>query len=180
PDQADADEDGTGNSCDSTPGVQQDESKLVLYLRDQRGRPVTGACFTATVTKSDGVEEADDVCGDVVDPGWAEVDLQAPGDVSVAIDQTSAPPGCAGGLRGSQVEPFVPGAWKAIDVRYRCGTQDVDRDYDGVANNVDNCPDVFNPDQADDDEDGIGNTCDTSPGVSSDTSQLILYLRDQD
>ena len=36
-----------------------------------------------------------------------------------------------------------------------------DRDCDGIPDLIDNCPDVYNPDQADDDHDGIGNLCDT-------------------
>src|SRR5439155_535139 len=35
PDQADEDDDGVGNTCDSTPGIAGDESKIVLYARDQ-------------------------------------------------------------------------------------------------------------------------------------------------
>ncbi len=35
-----------------------------------------------------------------------------------------------------------------------------DRDGDGVADDIDNCPDFFNPDQTDTDNDGIGNRCD--------------------
>ena len=38
-----------------------------------------------------------------------------------------------------------------------------DRDGDGVADECDNCPDTFNPDQADSDGDGIGDACDTCP-----------------
>jgi hypothetical protein len=34
-----------------------------------------------------------------------------------------------------------------------------DRDGDGVFDDVDNCPDVFNPDQADRDGDGVGDAC---------------------
>jgi len=37
----------------------------------------------------------------------------------------------------------------------------VDRDLDGIANNVDNCPDVVNNDQKDTDFDGQGNACDS-------------------
>jgi hypothetical protein len=39
----------------------------------------------------------------------------------------------------------------------------VDRDKDGVANDVDNCPDTFNPSQLDQDQDGAGNECDCAP-----------------
>src|SRR3990170_7871013 len=38
-----------------------------------------------------------------------------------------------------------------------------DSDADGVANLVDNCPDVANADQADGDADGLGDACDSSP-----------------
>jgi uncharacterized repeat protein (TIGR01451 family) len=36
-----------------------------------------------------------------------------------------------------------------------------DRDNDGIPDNVDNCPDVYNPDQKDSDGDGRGDVCDT-------------------
>ena len=35
-----------------------------------------------------------------------------------------------------------------------------DTDNDGVADNMDNCPDTYNPDQADNNNNGIGNVCD--------------------
>ena len=38
-----------------------------------------------------------------------------------------------------------------------------DDDGDGRVDQVDNCPDVANPDQADDDRDGIGDACDPTP-----------------
>ena len=37
---------------------------------------------------------------------------------------------------------------------------DLDSDGDGIPDTEDNCPDVFNPDQADGDGDGIGDACD--------------------
>lgn len=40
---------------------------------------------------------------------------------------------------------------------------DPDRDHDGIANDADNCPDVANPDQADEDGDGRGDICDPCP-----------------
>ena len=36
----------------------------------------------------------------------------------------------------------------------------VDSDNDGIADGVDNCPEVANTDQADEDNDGIGDACD--------------------
>ncbi len=36
----------------------------------------------------------------------------------------------------------------------------IDSDGDGIPNDIDNCPTVFNPDQADTDQDGRGNACD--------------------
>jgi hypothetical protein len=40
---------------------------------------------------------------------------------------------------------------------------DNDIDGDGVCGDVDNCPDVPNPDQADSDGDGIGDACEAAP-----------------
>ncbi len=44
-----------------------------------------------------------------------------------------------------------------------------DRDADGVVDTTDNCPDVFNPQQADGDGDGIGNKCDDGSTPPTDT-----------
>ncbi len=38
-----------------------------------------------------------------------------------------------------------------------------DRDEDGTFDHVDNCPDVYNPDQSDTDGDGVGDVCDNCP-----------------
>ena len=46
------------------------------------------------------------------------------------------------------------------------GTPPVDTDNDGIPDNIDNCPNVYNPDQADSDNDGVGDACDT--GTDSD------------
>jgi hypothetical protein len=39
----------------------------------------------------------------------------------------------------------------------------LDTDHDGIPDAGDNCPTVFNPDQADNDHDGLGNACDSTP-----------------
>jgi len=53
----------------------------------------------------------------------------------------------------------VDGVWEPCE----CGPADIDKDDDGVPDDVDNCPQVYNPDQLDFDEDGIGDVCDLSP-----------------
>ncbi len=42
-----------------------------------------------------------------------------------------------------------------------------DADADGVADDLDNCPTVPNPDQSDSDGDGIGDVCDSCPAVAN-------------
>jgi hypothetical protein len=42
-----------------------------------------------------------------------------------------------------------------------------DLDGDGVPNAADNCPSVYNPDQADEDSDGIGDVCDNCPEIAN-------------
>ena len=41
---------------------------------------------------------------------------------------------------------------------------ELDSDGDGITDDCDNCPDVFNPDQADSDNNGIGDACDEPAG----------------
>ncbi|MDM8551412.1 serine protease [Desulfobacterales bacterium HSG2] len=43
-----------------------------------------------------------------------------------------------------------------------CGQPDTDSDSDSIPDCKDNCPNISNPDQADDDKDSVGNACDTS------------------
>ncbi|MEI8358572.1 MAG: substrate-binding domain-containing protein, partial [Deltaproteobacteria bacterium] len=69
---------------------------------------------------------------------------------------------------GAICNPAAPG--DVCDVAERCNgvsatcpadTGAPDQDGDGIPDCDDNCPDVFNPDQADVDGDGVGDACDT-------------------
>ena len=54
-----------------------------------------------------------------------------------------------------------------------------DSDGDGIAEEVDNCPGVYNTDQTDHDGDGRGDTCDDSTGLRPDQTVVMVYFRDQ-
>ena len=52
-----------------------------------------------------------------------------------------------------------------------------DDDSDGVFNVVDNCPGVYNPDQADADGDGSGDVCDSSSVTVTDPIGDVVVER---
>ena len=43
----------------------------------------------------------------------------------------------------------------------------LDQDHDGIGDSKDNCPSIFNPDQADADHDGVGDVCDNCRAVAN-------------
>lgn len=59
-----------------------------------------------------------------------------------------------------------------------------DLDGDGVLNNIDNCPDISNPEQNDSDLDGIGDVCDLNEDcndrIDNDNDSFIDYPEDSD
>ncbi|MFB6076340.1 MAG: CARDB domain-containing protein [Candidatus Aenigmatarchaeota archaeon] len=48
-----------------------------------------------------------------------------------------------------------------------------DNDGDGITNNLDNCPDIYNLDQLDADNDSLGNVCDNCPNIQNPGQQDI-------
>lgn len=57
---------------------------------------------------------------------------------------------------------------------------DLDLDNDEAANNDDNCPFWYNPDQTDGDGDGLGNVCDRSVVVTCDVDRSALKAAAED
>jgi hypothetical protein len=55
-----------------------------------------------------------------------------------------------------------------------CAGHGGDTDGDGICDDVDNCPNTYNPDQKDSDGDGIGDVCDNCPSVFN-PDQLDRY-----
>ena len=49
-----------------------------------------------------------------------------------------------------------------------------DLDDDGILNEVDNCPNDYNPDQSDDDSDFLGNACDDCSNIDGDINDDLL------
>jgi hypothetical protein len=178
-DQHDSDQDGVGNACDATKGVPADESWVVLYLRDQFGRPVqSDVCFAYSDYLGAAVVDEGFLCANRKD-GFLSSVLTTEDEIDrQVLTQGELPPGCTGGLSEAIDHRFTPGSWRSVTVRYRCGQ--FDSDLDAVLDFTDNCKNAFNPDQGDWDEDGLGDACDASKGFPEGESRVVLYLRDQD
>ncbi len=87
------------------------------------------------------------------------------------------------GYMTTKVNLPIAAAGKNIVLRFRMGSDSTtvgigwhidsieidsqDRDSDGVANTIDNCPDTANPDQEDTDGDGKGDVCDNCPNAAN-------------
>lgn len=119
PDQIDDDEDDQGNTCDETPGVAAGQSRVVFYLRDELGQPVTGACLEFVLTTSAGTQDPTELCAEEDAPGWLASDLLAADHVE-EIRQSTRPPGCSGGLAAPFTHRFAGGSWTVLTVRFRC------------------------------------------------------------
>jgi hypothetical protein len=61
-----------------------------------------------------------------------------------------------------------------------CSEPYSDVDSDGICAGIDNCPDQWNPNQADSDGDGIGNWCDSCPNDANNDEDLDNICADAD
>lgn len=132
PDQADYDEDGMGDACDDD-------------------------------LDNDGLANDDDDC-DMGATGWFS-DNNSDHDGDGCLDASDEDPDDDNdGVLDDHPDicPKGPVGWisNASNDENTDGCEDVDTDDDGLVDQLDNCANLSNPDQADLDDDGIGDVCD--------------------
>ncbi|MDF1695534.1 MAG: thrombospondin type 3 repeat-containing protein [Saprospiraceae bacterium] len=133
-----------------------------------------------TDSDNDGIDDENDNCPNVANPGQEDSDGDGIGD---ACDNTNNNDSDGDGIDNDQDNcPTVSnpnqedsdndGIGDACD-----NTNGNDSDGDGIDDVDDNCPTVSNPNQADSDGDGIGDACDTSePGCDGIAFSLSITL----
>lgn len=140
PDQNDSDADGVGDACDNCPDSYNPDQKD--YDHDGIGNQCDNCLFDANPDQADrdgdGVGDLCDLCPDDFDPNNEYVYNQD------------------GEMVGAICDPD-------IDHDGIPNEEDDDMDGDGWPNDIDNCPRVYNPNQADSDGDGVGDVCDNCP-----------------
>ncbi len=127
---------GTIPSTDNptTITINNNASITAVFVADDSTTTTT----VPTDTDGDGLDDASDNCPSVYNPQQLDANSNGIGDVC------DPSPGCGG-----------------------CGQaacEFVDRDGDGIADAVDNCPSICNAQQLDADGDGVGDACDPTPG----------------
>jgi hypothetical protein len=99
------------------------------------------------------------------DPDTPEDEGPQPGEsISFKINGLPATP-VPISLNGTPVPPSTPVTWTSFSDLWEVDLGVPDSDGDGVFDGGDNCPRVYNLDQADSDGDGLGDVCDNCPTV---------------
>ena len=154
PQQLDADGDGIGDLCDTTPGC----GGCSGVQCEQACPPPVTTSTTTTIpdTDGDGILDNVDNCPNIPNADQADNDGDVVGNVC---------DNCPSVSNANQQDSDGDGIGDACDNCPAVANADqADSDGDGVGNVCDNCPAVCNPQQLDADDDGIGDVCDTDPG----------------
>jgi subtilisin-like proprotein convertase family protein len=147
------------NSGDLVFSLRHETTGTTVVLLDQPGAPqFPGGCTTADVSSTfddEAGSDAEDQCN-VTAPGIGPLSrplgmLSDFDGEALAGDWT---------LIASDANAGVAGDLLLWCVEVTAGAAAVDSDGDGVADDVDNCTQVANPDQRDTNGDGYGNLCD--------------------
>ncbi|MBM4319746.1 MAG: hypothetical protein FJ125_07250, partial [Deltaproteobacteria bacterium] len=107
-----------------------------------------------------------------VDPRWAGEQRSLYFDFASLLVQEQLASGCWPTSRpnGSDGTATIPdSAFACLVLERSLGGVCMDRDEDGICESDDNCPNAFNPDQADMDNDGVGDVCDNCPNLPNRT-----------
>lgn len=118
-DQVESDGDGRGNACDDSKGIPASISYHIVYFRDQNGHGTP--CVQIRYTRFVGTEVQlrQENCVRVFGEFTPD---SAPSGYRTEIEQLAPPQGCTGGFTGTLHDSFSPGAWRVVNVTYRCGT----------------------------------------------------------
>jgi len=98
-------------------------------------------------------------------PDWMEIclgRLLPAGDYTLTLHAQAYYPADCGSCHGFAY-------FAQVGVQFVFGTAVADADDDGVADEIDDCPLTWDPDQTDLDDDGKGDVCDNCPGVADPT-----------
>lgn len=187
PNQADIDNDGLGDACDSQNDIDTDGDGVAdihdncpsianASQADSDQDQIGDACDADQAGDADGDEIADSVdnCPNVANADQADTDDDGLGDACDSFtdrdqDQIAdSQDNCPDIANADQSDLDADGTGDACDT-----TDNRDNDNDGVINSADNCPDISNAGQADADNDGIGDACDASNDTDSDNDGII-------
>ncbi len=192
PNQQDADGDGVGDMCDAdTPDV----SFLHTDISVSQAQELIDSGLSLTLLD---VRETTEYCGELGHiPGALNLPYNSgvlPMRISEIPQQALLLVVCQSGGRSHRASRFLDEAGYAHVFDMVGGMQNwtgpsvscLDTDQDGINDDLDNCPDVNNPDQADADDNGRGDVCEpntlpvseTHIDVSVEQAQLLMAARD--
>lgn len=145
------------------PGEASDRNTKAMLYRVSGGEAVVMA--ESNIDRIDGGDTFE--LGLTVDNG--NLSATVDGDVVLeAADSSPLPPGMAGLYA---YDTGYDGGWGNTSAYVtHISVAWIDEDNDSIADDVDNCEDVANADQADADGDQIGDLCDPTPGTGGDDS----------
>jgi len=157
PEQIDTDNDGKGDLCDNCPNYPNSEQ--ADFDADGRGDDCDNCVWNSNADQAD----ADgDGFGDACECNDQENNPYVSGGLDVCTSASTLNEViCSVSSGKAKKDAITISCSSNICSNGKCEMGSLpDQDNDGKTDNVDNCPTVSNPDQADSDEDGIGDVCD--------------------